>query len=78
MAEYAVVPLIAKHNAGMPKMGENGQTVFDMKADAFTDFATALFDAGAHFLGGCCGTSPEHIAKQREALQKAGKTAVLY
>lgn len=76
MAEYAVVPLIAKPNAGMPKMGENGQTVFDMEADAFADFAPALFDAGAHFLGGCCGTSPEYIAKQKEALQKAGKERV--
>lgn len=76
MAEYATVPLIAKPNAGMPKMGENGQTEFDMEADTFAGFATALFDAGAHILGGCCGTAPEYIAKVKAALEEAGKERV--
>lgn len=73
MAEYAVVPLIAKPNAGMPKMGANGETVFDMEADAFASLIPALFDAGAHIIGGCCGTSPEYIAKTNAALKETGK-----
>lgn len=73
MAEYAAVPLIAKPNAGMPKMGESGETEFDMSAEEFAGWMPELFDAGAHILGGCCGTSPEYIAKAKEAIEKMGK-----
>lgn len=73
MAEYAVVPLIAKPNAGMPKMGESGETVFDMDADTFASFMPSLFEAGAHIVGGCCGTSPEYIEKAKAALKENGK-----
>lgn len=69
MAEYAKVPLIAKPNAGMPKMGAEGQTVFDMKAEDFASFAPELFDAGAHLLGGCCGTAPEYIGQVRSVMK---------
>lgn len=73
MAEYARIPLIAKPNAGLPKMGENGQTVFDMDIDTFASFAPELFDAGVHLIGGCCGTSPEFIGKVKATLEEAGK-----
>lgn len=70
MAEYAVIPLIAKPNAGMPKVGESGETVFDMEADAFASWIPSLYEAGAHIIGGCCGTSPEYIGKAKAALSK--------
>lgn len=73
MAEYAVIPLIAKPNAGMPKMGENGETVFDMEADAFALLIPSLYEAGAHIIGGCCGTAPEYIAKAKATLDEAGE-----
>ena len=63
MKKYAVVPLIAKPNAGLPKIDENGKNYFDMDADTFADFMEKLAQAGAAILGGCCGTTPEYIKK---------------
>lgn len=62
MRHYANVPILAKPNAGLPKLID-GETVYDMKADEFASFGPALVEAGASVLGGCCGTTPEHIAK---------------
>ncbi|MFH2137240.1 MAG: homocysteine S-methyltransferase family protein [Candidatus Omnitrophota bacterium] len=57
---YATVPLIAKPNAGMPKL-VNGKTVFEMQAKEFASFGPAFIKAGVNMMGGCCGTTPEHI-----------------
>lgn len=73
MAEYASVPLIAKPNAGLPRLGENGQTVFDMDADAFASCMPSLVEAGAHLIGGCCGTNPEYIGKAKAVLENSEK-----
>jgi len=59
---YARVPLIAKPNAGLPRL-ENGKTVFDMKADEFASYVERFTEAGVNLFGGCCGTSPEFIRK---------------
>ena len=69
MRRYARIPLIAKPNAGLPKL-ENGKTVFSMTPSDFAECAGTLLDAGAAIIGGCCGTTPEHIA----ALAKAAKS----
>ncbi len=65
MKPYAKVPLIAKPNAGKPRL-ENGKTIFDMDAARFTSYTEALIEAGANGLGGCCGTTPEYIEKIAE------------
>ncbi len=62
MKPYATVPLIAKPNAGVPRL-ENGKTIFDMDAATFASFGRKLAAAGANMLGGCCGTTPAHIKK---------------
>src|SRR4030066_753585 len=62
MKPYATVPLTAKPNAGVPPL-ENGKTVFDMEAKVFAALSRKLAAAGANMLGGCCGTTPEHIKK---------------
>lgn len=69
MKPYATVPLLAKPNAGMPRL-EGLQTVFDMDAKTFAQFARKLAAAGANLLGGCCGTTPDHIAALSKALGK--------
>ncbi len=69
MRRYATVPLIAKPNAGMPKMDERGQTVYDMDADTFAGYMQELVEAGASIVGGCCGTTPEFIRKVKEETQ---------
>lgn len=60
MRVYTKVPLIAKPNAGLPKLVD-GITVFDMEAEEFADKSKDLIEAGASILGGCCGTTKEHI-----------------
>ncbi len=68
MKPYAEIPLVAKPNAGMPHL-VNDRTVFDLDAEAFAVAATSLVDAGANLLGGCCGTSPEHLFALHEKIQ---------
>jgi 5-methyltetrahydrofolate--homocysteine methyltransferase len=71
---YAKIPLLTKPNAGMPKLID-GQTIFDMGADEFADYVEELVEAGANIIGGCCGTTPEHIKAQADAAK--GLTPVM-
>ncbi len=66
-AQNASVPIIVNPNAGLPR-SENGKTVFDIDADEFAEIMCEIVKAGATIIGGCCGTTPEHIAK---AVEKA-------
>lgn len=59
--EVSNLPVIAKPNAGLPVLGKDGETVYDMKADAFAGYVKELVNEGAVIIGGCCGTSPEYI-----------------
>ena len=61
MKVYANVPLLAKPNAGLPEIMD-GDTVYDMGPEEFASFGPLLVEAGASILGGCCGTTPEHMA----------------
>jgi len=61
-------PVIAKGNAGIPKYVD-GHIHYDGTPDLMADYACLARDAGAHIIGGCCGTMPEHLAKMREALE---------
>jgi len=60
LAENCRVPVSVQPNAGMPYL-ENGKTKFPMDAKTFGSWGAKLVDAGASFLGGCCGTTPDHI-----------------
>lgn len=64
MKPYATVPLVAKPNAGIPRL-ERGETVFDMEAEVFASYAEAFASIGVNMIGGCCGTTPRHIAALR-------------
>lgn len=61
MAAYADIPVAAKPNAGLPQLDKDGNTVYDLEPDGFAEEMLALARAGADILGGCCGTTPEHI-----------------
>ncbi|MBW2981105.1 homocysteine S-methyltransferase family protein [Candidatus Woesearchaeota archaeon] len=62
-------PIITQPNAGLPKLVD-GKTVFPVDAEEFASFAEKLVSAGASLVGGCCGTTPEHIKKLAEAAKK--------
>lgn len=68
MTRYADVPIIAKPNAGLPQL-EDGKTVYGMEAPEFAEEMMALVEAGADILGGCCGTTPQHIALMVQKLR---------
>ncbi len=55
------VPVLIQPNAGLPRL-ENGRTVFPLGPEDFAEAVTAFARAGAQLVGGCCGTTPEHIA----------------
>lgn len=60
MRRHTTLPLIAQPNAGKPRL-KGGQTIFDMQPAAFAEGILKCIEAGAGLVGGCCGTSPEHI-----------------
>jgi 5-methyltetrahydrofolate--homocysteine methyltransferase len=68
------LPIWIKANAGLPIVTREG-TIFPMQPIEFASFVPALVEAGANFIGGCCGTTPQHIAAVRrsaDALNKVG------
>lgn len=67
MKQYACIPVMAKPNAGIPKLID-GKTVFPMGAEEFADEMYQLVAEGAGLIGGCCGTTPEHIGKMTERI----------
>lgn len=60
MYAYSNLPIIAKPNDGLPEL-INGETIYRTTPEAFAEEAKALVSAGARIVGGCCGTTPEHI-----------------
>ena len=73
LREYARIPLIAKPNAGMPTI-VNGKAVYDCTPGQFTALVPDMLASGVMIFGGCCGTTPEHIAALRGALDGAAIT----
>ncbi len=66
LAENTTKPISVQPNAGMPHL-ENGKTIFPMSPADFGRWAPKLIAAGASYIGGCCGTTPEHIRAIAEA-----------
>lgn len=65
----AGVPILVHANAGLPKLVA-GRTVFDETPEQMAGLAEALIEAGAGIVGGCCGTTPAHIAALAVAVRK--------
>lgn len=68
LAEYASVPVIVNPNAGIPRT-ENGKTVYDVTPDRFREAMVRIARLGGRILGGCCGTTPQHIGGMIEAVK---------
>ncbi len=70
MAQTVSVPILAQPNAGLPELID-GRTVFHVGPSEFADGAEKLVTVGASMVGGCCGTTPEHIEVLRERMRGA-------
>ena len=66
MARYTDLPLIVKANAGLPK---DGAAVYDIGPEVFAEMAPRFIEAGAAYIGGCCGTTPAYISAIRGAVE---------
>ena len=68
--EATQLPIWIKANAGLPIVDAAGKTTFPMGPEAFAQYLPKLIAAGANFLGGCCGTTPEHIRRMRQVIDR--------
>jgi 5-methyltetrahydrofolate--homocysteine methyltransferase len=66
----ADLPIWAKPNAGMPELNARGETVFNITPQEMGEAALRNIAAGAGIVGGCCGSTPEHIARIVQSVKK--------
>ena len=65
---FTKLPLICKPNAGIPTVNPQGQTEYNLSPEAFAQILKQCAQNGAGLLGGCCGTTPAHIAALKNQL----------
>ena len=68
IASVTNLPIICQPNAGMPQL-INKQTVFPLSAEDMGPLMIPIVDAGASYVGGCCGTTPAHIQSISDAVK---------
>ena len=66
--ENVSIPVIAKPNAGMPTIDDQGNAIYSMDAKSFAEHMKVLIENGASVVGGCCGTTPEFIREISRSL----------
>ena len=69
MAPFSRCPLMTQPNAGLPRVVD-GTTVFDVGPEAFAQAMLPTIEAGATVVGGCCGTTPDHIRALRQLVNE--------
>ena len=67
MLPWASCPVMAQANAGLPRV-EGGETRYDVGPEEYAEAVAGMLDAGVTIVGGCCGTTPAHIAAERALL----------
>lgn len=73
MRKYSSLPIIVKPNAGLPKQKDR-ETYYDVEPAEFAETMLEIVNAGASAIGGCCGTTPDHI---REMVKKCKGNNIL-
>lgn len=68
LLEVTSLPVIVNPNAGLPR-SERGKTVYDLDPEAFAASMKEIAELGPHVLGGCCGTTPDHIRAEIAAVR---------
>lgn len=69
MVAAVSLPVTLRPNAGMPVLQADGRTTFPLSPQEFAAWIPRIVAAGVSAIGGCCGTTPAHIAAVRDALQ---------
>jgi len=67
------LPIWIKGNAGKPEAGPDGKTLYKATPRVYADAVGPLLEIGVRFMGGCCGSSPDHIRAMAEALDRCLK-----
>jgi 5-methyltetrahydrofolate--homocysteine methyltransferase len=62
--------MMAYPNAGMARLDKNHRTYYEQAPEEMTSYLPDVLEAGAYFIGGCCGTGPSHIKAFREAISR--------
>ncbi len=75
MLATASTPIILKPNAGLP-ISRNGKTEYDVTPVAFAEQVSALVREGVRIVGGCCGTTPQHIQETANAVRELSPVPV--
>jgi homocysteine S-methyltransferase len=74
LARVVQVPLVAQPNAGLPRdVGD--RKIYMASPEYFAEYGRRIVEAGARFVGGCCGTTPEHIKALRGFVRSAAVMA---
>ncbi|HXK58982.1 MAG TPA: homocysteine S-methyltransferase family protein [Acidobacteriota bacterium] len=73
MRSATTLPILAQANAGLPQWID-GRTVYAETPETMAPKIQAMLEAGANIIGGCCGTTPAHIAKIREIVDQFRRT----
>lgn len=69
LAKYSKKPISVEPNAGKPKLQRDGSIVYKTSPEKFAIYMEDFVEEGANIVGGCCGTSPEHIRLMVEFLK---------
>lgn len=69
LAQYSKKPISVEPNAGKPKLQRDGSIVYKTSPEKFAIYMEDFVEEGANIVGGCCGTSPEHIRLMVEFLK---------
>ncbi len=77
LLDCASVPVLLMPNAGLPRADENGNTVYDVDAEGFAEIMADMVSLGVRLPGGCCGTTPDHIAKMTARIGNIVPTPII-
>lgn len=69
------LPIWMKPNAGLPRMTDDDVAIYDVTPEMMGEAAVRWLEAGAQIVGGCCGTSPEHLREIARAVERIRQTA---
>ena len=68
LSQVTYLPIWFKPNAGLPKIDAEGNTSYDVSPEDMASHVSKWIENGARIIGGCCGTTPQHLKAIHDAL----------